>query len=64
MAKAIIHCSDYQSVEECQTAIDRYFEERNQNFRTLPKRAGSKFWGKELVPPEFSESNNCKDPRY
>ena len=32
MAKAIIHNSDYQSKEECQVAIDRYFLERNNNF--------------------------------
>ena len=64
MAKAIIHNSDYSSVDACKAAIDRHFEERNQHFRANPKRAGKKIWGKELVPPEFSESNNCKDPRY
>ena len=64
MAKAIIHNSDYSSVSACKAAIDCYFEERNQHFRANPKRAGKKIWGKELVPPEFSESNNCKDPRY
>jgi len=64
MARAIIHNSDYPSVDACKAAIDRRFEERNQHFRAHPKRAGKKIWGKELVPPEFSESNNCKDPRY
>ncbi len=64
MARAIIHNSDYQSVDEAKTAIDRYFGERNQDFHDNPQRAGNKIWGKELVPPVFNESNNCKDPRY
>ena len=64
MARAIIHNSDYQSVEACKAAIDRYFTERNQHFTANPKRAGNKIWGKELVLPIFDEANNCKDPRY
>jgi len=64
MAKAIIHNSDYASVEECKAAIDRYFAERNQYFFENPKRAGNKIWGKEITKVEFNESNNCKDPRY
>ncbi len=64
MAKAIIHNSDYQSVDEAVTAIDRYFAERNQEFKDNPKRAGGKIWGDELVVPKFSEANNCKDPRW
>jgi transposase len=64
MAKAIIHNSNYQSVEECKEAIDLYFSERNQYFLEHPKRAGKKIWGEELVKVEFKESNNCKDPRY
>jgi transposase len=64
MAKAIIHNSDYQSVEEAMTAIDRYFLERNDYFQKNPKRAGNKIWGQEQVACEFSESNNCKDPKY
>ena len=64
MARAIIHNINYQSVEECKAAVDRYFLERNDDFKAHPKRAGDKIWGKELVPPAFKESNNCKDPRY
>jgi hypothetical protein len=64
MAKAIIHNSDYQSVEECKSAIDRYYSDRNEYFKKHPKRAGNKIWGKERVKPAFSESNNCKDPAY
>lgn len=64
MAKAIIHNSDYQSVEEAMTAIDRYFEERNNHYLMHPMRAGKKIWAKEPVVSEFSESNNCKNPKW
>jgi transposase len=64
MARAIIHNSDYQSVSECKSAIDRYFTERNEKFLKNPKRAGNKIWGKERVKAVFDESNNCKDPMY
>lgn len=64
MARAIIHNSDYQSVDDCKSAIDRYFWERNDHFQKHPKRAGNKIWGKERVKATFSESNNCKDPMY
>ncbi len=64
MAKAIIHNSDYQSVEGCKSAIDRYFAERNEHFKKNPKKAGKKIWGEELVEARFNESNNCKDPNW
>ncbi|MFH1935154.1 MAG: IS630 family transposase, partial [Pseudomonadota bacterium] len=64
MARAIIHNSDYQSVDDCKSAIDKYFWERNDHFQKHPKRAGNKIWGKERVKATFSESNNCKDPMY
>ncbi|MCU0784889.1 MAG: IS630 family transposase [Verrucomicrobia bacterium] len=37
MAKAIIHNSDYQSVEEAMAPIDRHFLERNDYFEKNPK---------------------------
>jgi len=64
LAKAIIHNSDYQSVDECKYAIDRYFSERNDKYLKSPKRAGKKIWGKEIVRAVFDESNNCKDPKF
>ena len=64
MARAIIHNSDYQTLDDAKTAINRYFEERNAHFRQHPRRAGKKIWGKEREPAAFSEANNCKDPRY
>jgi hypothetical protein len=64
MARAIIHNSDYCSVEAAKDAIDRYYTERNEYFQAHPKRAGHKIWGQEPVQSEFHESNNCKDPLY
>jgi hypothetical protein len=64
MARAIIHNSDYKTLDEAKTAINRYFEERNAHFTQHPRRAGSKIWGKERELAAFSEANNCKDPRY
>lgn len=64
MAKAIIHNSNYTSVEEAQAAVDRYFSERNLYFRDHPKVAGKRIWGKEPTTSGFSESQNCKDKRF
>jgi transposase len=64
MARAIIHNSDYPSVEDAKHAIDRYFNQRNEYFVQHPKRAGKTIWGQERVPSEFAENQNCKDPLY
>ena len=64
MAKAVIHNSNFPSVEAAQSVIDGYIAERNDHFAKDPKRAGLKIWGGERVPSEFAVSHNCKDPRY
>jgi hypothetical protein len=64
MARAILHNSDYPSVDEAKRAIDKYFAERNLFFQKHPKRAGNKIWGSERETTTFSESSNHKDPRY
>ena len=64
MARAIIHNSDYRTIEDAQAAIVRYIDERNSAFRENPRRAGRSIWGKEQVLSEFRETNNCKDVRY
>ncbi len=64
MARAIIHNSDYRTVEGAQTAIVRYIDERNSAFRENPRRAGRSIWGKERTASEFLDTNNCKDVRY
>ena len=64
MSRAIIENSDYPSLDDAKRAIDRYFDERNYQFQKHPRRAGRKIWGKEREPATFSDSSNCKDPRY
>jgi hypothetical protein len=64
MARAIIHNSDYSTVEAAQAAIVRYIDDRNSAFRENPRKAGRSIWRKERVPSEFRETNNCKDVRY
>lgn len=64
LAKSIIHNSDYSSLDECKSAITQYFKTRNEHYIANPHRAGNKIWGKERVSPEFTDTNNCKDPKY
>jgi len=64
MARAIIHNSDYHSVDEAINAIDLHFIERNRYFQENPRRAGRKIWGRERVPANFAEANNCKDAHW
>jgi hypothetical protein len=64
MARAIIHNSNYNSIDAAKAAIDLYFDDRNCQFQRNPKRAGKKIWGREREPAEFSDANNCKNPRY
>lgn len=63
LARAVIHNSNYDSVDECKTAIDRHFLERNEHFKNNPKRAGNKIWGKEPVPAQFCETQKCRNRR-
>jgi len=64
MSRAIIHNSNYPSLSDAKAAIDRHFKDRNSHFQTHPQKAGKKIWGKEPEPATFSDSSNCKDPRY
>lgn len=64
MARAIIHSSNYSSVNAACEAIDRYFEERNRHYAENPRHAGRKIWGKERTEASFDAANNCKDPMY
>jgi transposase len=64
MSRAIIHNSDYTSVEAAKSAIDQYFRARNLHFRLQPCRAGQTIWHTERCVAQFSEANNCKDPTY
>jgi hypothetical protein len=62
MARAILHNSDYATVEDAHAAVVRYLEDRNGAFLKDPRRAGKSIWRAERVPSKFEESNNCKDP--
>jgi hypothetical protein len=64
MARSIIHNSDYKTLDDAKSAIDRHFADRNAHFNLHPQRAGKKIWGQERELPKFSLANNCKDPRY
>ena len=62
MARAVLHNSDYATVEDAHTAVARYLDDRNAAFLKDPRRAGKSIWLAERVPSKFEESNNCKDP--
>ena len=64
VAKAVLHNSDYLSVELCQAAIDRHFLQRNVYFIQNPQRAGNKIWGQERIEPVFDETKNSKYHNY
>ncbi len=44
MKRAVVHHSNYQSVNEMKEAISGHFKERNKFFKKNPKRAGNKIW--------------------
>ncbi len=64
LSEAIIKNSDYRSTDEAKSAIDLYFDERNDFFQKNPGRAGNKIWGEEIVKPSFKQGQNCKHPRF
>jgi transposase len=64
MARAIIHNSDYKTVDDARAAIGMYFDERNAHFKEHPRKAGKNIWRNEREPASFSVASNCKDPRY
>jgi transposase len=64
LARAVLHNSDYASLEEAKTAVARYIDERNAAFLKTPRKAGQSIWKMERVPSLFHEANNCKDLRY
>jgi hypothetical protein len=43
MSKAILHNSNYQSVDECKAAIDRYFSDRNRFLKIIPSAQETKY---------------------
>ena len=64
MSRAILHNSNYSTLDDAKAAIARYLDERNRTFLESPGRAGRSIWGKEPVSSVFTETNNCKDPGW
>ena len=64
LARAVLHNSDYLSLEDAKKAVARYIDERNAAFLKEPRRAGRSIWRMERVPSAFDETHNCKDLRY
>jgi transposase len=60
MKRAIIHHSDYKSVQEMKEAISLHFVERNAYFRGNPRRAGKKIWEIDF----FTEQENIRSGNY
>jgi hypothetical protein len=60
MKRAVIHHSDYESVDEMKDAISRHFVERNAYFRDNPRRAGKKIWEIDF----FAEPENIRSGNY
>jgi transposase len=44
MSRAVIHNSDYKCTEDMKLAVSKHFNQRNQDFKDHPKRAGNKIW--------------------
>ena len=60
MAKAIIHNSDYQSVDECAGAINRYFSDRNKFYIKNPKKQATKFGEKKELNQSLAKAITAK----
>ena len=60
MKRAVIHNSDYQSVDEMKTAISRHFRERNSFFNDNPRRAGKRIWEIDF----FDNPDNLRSGMY
>ncbi len=63
MAKAIIHNSDYQSVDECKQAINKYFSERNEAFLENPNVRERNFGVRKLLIQSSRKATIAKIPR-
>ena len=62
MARAIIHNSDYKSMDDAKAAIDRYFEERNAHFLQHPRAPAGKSGVRSASLPSFPRRTTAKTP--
>ena len=60
MKRAVVHHSDYQSVDELKAAVSSHFAERNAFFKENPRRAGKKIWDVDF----FHDTNNLRSGNY
>jgi len=60
MKRAVVHLSDYQSVDELKAAVSSHFSERNAFFKENPRRAGRKIWDVDF----FHDTNNLRSGNY
>ncbi len=60
MKRAVIHHSDYKTVDEMKTAISRHFMERNAYFAENPKRVGKKIWEVDF----FQDTSDIRSGNY
>jgi hypothetical protein len=60
MKRALVHLSDYQSVDELKAAVSSHFSERNAFFKENPRRAGRKIWDVDF----FHDTNNLRSGNY
>jgi len=60
MKRAVIHHSNYQSEDEMKAVISTHFQERNDYFKSNPKRAGKKIWEFELFSKQNQRSPTLK----
>ena len=62
MARAVIHNSDYKTLDHAKAAVDRYFADRNAHFMQHPRRAGAKIWGREREDSCLLRSKQLQGP--
>ncbi len=62
MARAVIHNSDYASLDDTKAAIDGYFAERNRQFHENPRRAGKLIWGKRACTGRLFRQPQLQGP--
>src|SRR5262249_12870856 len=60
MKRAVVHDSDYESIEEMKMAISTHFCDRNNFFRNNPRRAGDKIWQIDF----FQDYDHIKSGNY
>lgn len=64
MARAILHNSDYPTLEDCKAAVTRYFSGSRRSFPQGSQACRKSDLGEGTSLVHLHETNNCKDPRW